>query len=73
MGCAPISKNSDGISFFRSRQNLLYPLHTQCHEHRSTESLILHAKRHIFYVAKNPVNDFMAKDYIECKSVRVCS
>lgn len=73
MGCARISKNSGRISFLRTRPKLLCPLHTQSHEHRSIKSEILYAKRHIFCVVKNPVNDFMVRDYIECISVSVCS
>lgn len=58
MGCACISKNSDRIYFLRTRPKLLYLLHTQNHKRWTIKNEMLYAKRHIFCVDKNTVNDF---------------
>ena len=63
-----VSKNSNMISSLGTGPKLLYPLHSQSDERRSTKCEMLYAKRHIFCVVKNTSNDFTARACIESNS-----
>lgn len=68
-----VSKSSNMISFLSTGPKLLYPLHSQSDERRSTKCEMLCAKRHIFCVVKNTSNDFSSRGCIEQTKQQLCS